>query len=80
MTLSMMPESHVCVETGGNIAHRVANGEPYGKGGLYFFGFTYDRKEGCTACHSVAIKIIIIHVIEVVISITTIITYLHNYI
>jgi hypothetical protein len=31
-------------------------------------------------CHSVAIKIITIHVIEVVISITTIITYLHNYI
>jgi hypothetical protein len=31
-------------------------------------------------CHSVAIKIITIHVIEVVISITTIITYLHKYI
>jgi hypothetical protein len=31
-------------------------------------------------CHSVAIKIITIHVIEVAISITTIITYLHNYI
>jgi hypothetical protein len=31
-------------------------------------------------CHSVAIKTITIHVIEVVISITTIITYLHNYI
>jgi hypothetical protein len=35
---------------------------------------------GRTQCHSVAIKIITIHVIEVVISITTIITYLHNYI
>jgi hypothetical protein len=31
-------------------------------------------------CHNVAIKTITIHVIEVVISITTIITYLHNYI
>jgi hypothetical protein len=31
-------------------------------------------------CHNVAIKTIAIHVIEVVISITTIITYLHNYI
>jgi hypothetical protein len=31
-------------------------------------------------CHSVAIKTITIHVIKVVISITTIITYLHNYI
>jgi hypothetical protein len=35
--------------------------------------------EGNT-CHSVAIKIRTIHLIEVVISITTIITYLHNYI
>jgi hypothetical protein len=31
-------------------------------------------------CHNVAIKTITIHVIEVVISITTIITYLYNYI
>jgi hypothetical protein len=31
-------------------------------------------------CHSVAIKIITIHVIEVAISITTLITSLHNYI
>jgi hypothetical protein len=31
-------------------------------------------------CHNVVIKTITIHVIEVVISITTIITYLHNYI
>jgi hypothetical protein len=31
-------------------------------------------------CHNVAIKTITIHVIEVVLSITTIITYLHNYI
>jgi hypothetical protein len=31
-------------------------------------------------CHNVAINTITIHVIEVVISITTIITYLHNYI
>jgi hypothetical protein len=31
-------------------------------------------------CHSVAIKIITIHVIEKVVTITTIITYLHNYI
>jgi hypothetical protein len=31
-------------------------------------------------CHSVAIKTITVHVIEVAISITTIITYLHNYI
>jgi hypothetical protein len=29
-------------------------------------------------CHNVAIKTITIHVIEVVISITTIMTYLHN--
>jgi hypothetical protein len=36
--------------------------------------------EECWLCHNVAIKTITIHVIEVVISITTIITYLHKYI
>jgi hypothetical protein len=39
-----------------------------------------ERTEKRGQCHSVAIKIITIHTIEVVISMTTIITYLHNYI
>jgi hypothetical protein len=38
------------------------------------------RSELGGICHSVDIKTIAIHVIEVIISITTIITYLYNYI
>jgi hypothetical protein len=39
-----------------------------------------EKEDEDEICHNVAIKTITIHIIEVVISITTIITYLHNYI